>query len=792
MLDKIFKIWLRFTGKKYLVPFVDGLVNSGRPSDIFFPMELVEQGLSLAMGGLNNTMALQGNLNWIWPVWYEMQRNPDSPFFQATGANMMTANLTLRNWTSLGNPDSEREIMVDPVGMLTPAAWGWSVFPYLRLDSQSYYPPRLFGKCKQEWGKRPTPVIRTSYDVHPDLDWKSEISCFAEHGNEFADFSHIIRNNSNKLINLTLGISLRPYNSLTMGHINKIAIKKQLWRINGEPAIILPEEANRHLISDRFHGDPLLRETSGGGTIRHSSKSGITSGISEWDLEIRPGEEVRLETPICLHKENRTDRIHVPLFTRNWLKILRGRSDQNWDLQQQDGMQIQVPDPEFMHRWKILKKHLLAFDDQTHFSPGTFIYHLFWIRDSFFIGSAFEGAGLHRYVRPKIEKLLATQKKNGYFCSQDGEWDSNGQAIRILTDHCILTGDRELANKIWPSLMKAAQWTESKRSSPHHYHCRHAGLLPAGFSAEHFGPSDHYFWDNFWNLSGLEHMIRLGAALGKDLAWLRALADTYRHDIKKVMRTAMDLNSGSLPASVYRQTDSASIGNMIAVAPLDLFPADSAWVRKTAEHLIQHSLHQNMFFQKIIHTGLNTYLSIHLAHVLMLRGDQRWREIHHSVLQHASATYTWPEAVNPRTGGGCMGDGDHGWAAADVFHLKKRMLTDSHHGQIILGAGVDSAWIEQGKIAVADAPTLFGNVNWSLQKNNETLEISWKITRNELQSQCPVALALPEDYHNYAGVRNIPGTGLKGLIFHRSSGKHLAEKAGQTYENKASIPAKYS
>jgi Zn-finger nucleic acid-binding protein len=28
--------------------------------------------------------------------------------------------------------------------------------------------------------------------------------------------------------------------------------------------------------------------------------------------------------------------------------------------------------------------------------------------------------------------------------------------------------------------------------------------LPPGFSAEHLGPNDYYYWDNFWALAGLK------------------------------------------------------------------------------------------------------------------------------------------------------------------------------------------------------------------------------------------------------------------------------------------------
>ena len=36
-----------------------------------------------------------------------------------------------------------------------------------------------------------------------------------------------------------------------------------------------------------------------------------------------------------------------------------------------------------------------------------------------------------------------------------------------------------------------------------------AGLLPAGFSAEHLGPNDYYYWDDFWGLAGLIAAARL-------------------------------------------------------------------------------------------------------------------------------------------------------------------------------------------------------------------------------------------------------------------------------------------
>ena len=69
------------------------------PVKFFSPPELLEQGLGLVLSGLNNTMAVQSNLDWIWPLWIEHQKNPHKKEFIPTGVNFGTANLSMRNWT---------------------------------------------------------------------------------------------------------------------------------------------------------------------------------------------------------------------------------------------------------------------------------------------------------------------------------------------------------------------------------------------------------------------------------------------------------------------------------------------------------------------------------------------------------------------------------------------------------------------------------------------------------------------------------------------------------------------
>ena len=48
---------------------------------------------------------------------------------------------------------------------------------------------------------------------------------------------------------------------------------------------------------------------------------------------------------------------------------------------------------------------------------------------------ALDKLGFHDQAREKLMHLLSRQDKDGYFVSQEGEWDSNGQVIWVMLEH---------------------------------------------------------------------------------------------------------------------------------------------------------------------------------------------------------------------------------------------------------------------------------------------------------------------------------------------------------------------
>lgn len=735
MFNTVIEFILRKTKKKYLIPFIRGLTHLGRPSQVFFPAELLEQGLSLALSGLNNTMAIQSNPDWIWPFWYELQKDPESEAFLPTGMNLVTANLVRRNWTSVGLTDSAREAMVDPVGMVTPRAYGWSVFSYLRFEGADYFPPLSENQTQQSLIKQTGPGIQTQYKVHPNISWNNEVHTIKYHGEEFAYLKVTVTNKTSQAISLDLGLSIRPYNCLTIGHINKMKFKDQVWRINQKPGVLLLQTPDQVFISDRHLGDPLKHQSNAMKEANRFSKSGIMSGNSEYQIELEALETASIECLLYIKGGNKHSLKFISTLTQEEIHQHIHAQLKDQEINSSSGMQIEVPDLNIQNSFDAVKKHLHVFDDQSHFSPGTFFYHNAWIRDSAFIVMAFHKIGWHSLIDVKMDNLLKQQTKDGFFKSQTGEWDSNGQALYTLVTHARYTANLDALRTYYPYLIKGVKWIQKKREFSPTKPSIHEGLLPAGFSAEHFGPNDHYYWDNYWALAGIQEVQWAAKKLNRidDLLWLEELHEEYSINLKDNMEYATEKNQGVLPSSPYRQADSASIGNMIALWPLKLYDKNEAWIQNTQEYLWKHNVYQGMFFQKIIHTGLNAYLTAQLAHVYLEQQDSRAFELIQGILDWASPTYTWPEAIHPRTRGGCMGDGHHGWAAAEWIGLIHHLFINETKESITLGANIPQDWYApENSISIRLASCQTGTISYSITTLDDSYHISWEFIENPM------------------------------------------------------------
>jgi len=411
-----------------------------------------------------------------------------------------------------------------------------------------------------------------------------------------------------------------------------------------------------------------------------------------------------------------------------------------WRAQLQRGMQVAVPDEKLQRAIDANRAYMLLFHDGDEITPGPFNYHRFWFRDAAYQLAALDRWGFAAEVAEVLRSYPRRQHPDGFFSSQRLEWDSNGAALYAIAEHHRLTGDDELLRTLLPSVHRGARWIRRKRRERRRHGAEVQGLLPAGISAEHLGPFDFYYWDDLWAWRGLIDAAELFRRVGDDekAAACTTVADELRAALFHSLELAATrLGQKVMPAGPNRGLDAGMIGSLAACYPLRLMAADDPWMAATIDTIRARFCVGDAFFQGISHTGLGTYLTLQLAFVELEAGDARaWTRLQW-MLNAATPTFTWPEAIHPQLGGGCMGDGHHGWAAADFLSLVRNVLVrEQRDGSVALLTILPPGWAGQ-PVEVQRAPTHAGVVSYAVRWHGDRPALLWECDRPGITLRAP-------------------------------------------------------
>ena len=720
-------MWLNWLPWRYVVRrvarargFVDPinllaqLHRFAEPAEVAAPLELLRAGVVFHARGLMNTGAIQHNLDWVWPYWVERQFDPHDESFIPRAFSITHVNLTHRNWTAVGLPDCDRLPLVDPRGLLTPHWDGWSLDAWIVTDDGRHLLPSQAGSAVQtlDWTIRERLGVVTTVG-QDGLDLQSRGEAAVERDVP-ACLLHVAAESDAPG---WLIVALRPYNPEGVSFIHQASLSadRRAWTINGQRSVEFDQPVERSGMSTYREGDVFRRLPATAESTSVTCEVGMVTACAMYELRAGLPREVTVRVPLASDPDATAAGMAVPAQRLpSWQDSLRGHC------------QLTVPDEHFQFLYDAALRTLVLHSPLDVY-PGPYTYKRFWFRDAAFILHAMLCAGLTERARRTIDRFPLRQRRDGYFLSQEGEWDSNGAALWIMRRYGLLTG--RPVDPAWKKpIQRAARWIERKLL-PASLDKPHAGLFPAGFSAEHLGPNDYYYWDDFWGAAGLdgaaEMLERLGDRRGADCARQTSLSLLAAVD-RSLLQTAERRPRPGVPASPYRRMDTGAIGSLAAGYPLRLWPADDERLAVTADFLLENCFVHGGFFQDMIHSGVNAYLTLHVAQVLLRAGDPRHIDLMRAVAELATPTGQWPEAIHPRTRGGCMGDGQHVWAAAEWLLMLRNCLVREEGERLILAGGVPSAWLEQTQpIVFGPAPTEWGPVTLCITPHEDRVEISW-------------------------------------------------------------------
>ncbi len=662
-----------------------------QPSEVGEPIELLRAGAVFHARGLINSRVIQHNLDWVWPYWIERQFDPLDDAFVPRAFSLTHINLTHRNWTAVGWPDCPELPVVDPRGLLTPFLDSWSLDGWVHtVDGRCLLPSRThYSSQELELDPVPTLVTRSRQE---GLSLVCRILVELRDGVPVCRMRLSGRSDTDGW----LVLALRPCNPEGISFIHRVALSRsrRAWLVDNRTRIGFSEPVELHHVSDYRGGDVHIHLADAGEQVAGRCEVGMATAAAMYRLLSGQAREITAEVVLAERRQGRG----LP----SWSRVLAGHC------------RLDVPDDRVGFLYDAAIRTLILHSPGDVW-PGPYTYRRFWFRDAAFIIHALLCAGLVERARRALDLFPGRQTGRGYFLSQEGEWDSNGEALWIMDRYCRLTGQTPPHG--WRrSILRGGRWIIGKRL-PETPDSPHAGLLPAGFSAEHLGPNDYFYWDDFWGIAGLEAATRLcgrfdpaaAGEFGRQAAAFRSAVE------RSLARACRRLPRRAMPASPYRRLDSGAIGSLVRGYPLRLCAPDDPDLMGTVEFLLDECFVDSGFFQDMIHSGINAYLTLHVAQVLLRAGDRRYLRLMDRVAELASPAGQWPEAIHPRTMGGCMGDGQHVWAAAEWVMMVRNCFLREEGGRLILCSGVPARWLRPGHVlSFGPAPTTFGTVTLGL------------------------------------------------------------------------------
>ena len=656
--------------------------------------------------------------DWLWPFWAERQFDPEAPSFVPRGDQPSVVNVTHRNWTLVGNLASPHRAAVDPRGLVTPWADGWSLDWWVGAGDRWHLPSREAAVRQSLAG--PGPVVETSMRI-PGGDAVQRIYALPASAAAGAGELVVVEVENRSPVPVAVALAVRPYNPRGLSAISRIDLQGVTVAVDGRPALLLPRSPAGVAGATLEAGDCVHRVIAGEagpGALHVEDPDGLAQAAVVYPVPHRA--VLRVGLPLAPERQTgrrgaapRRPADQPEADGAGWPgpdDVARG-----WEARLRRGLRLDLPDPRLRAVVDANRAYLLLFHTGEAITPAPWAGGAVPFREAAVMVATLDRFGFHTEA---AEVLRARPWRSpGRDSGLLRMWEGYAAALWAIAEHHRLTGDTALIGELLPAVREGIR-----------------------FLAGHHTVAELPYEPAFWCVRALIDAAWLlglagdGGAADEARTAAAQLRDAVTASLERV---AARLGRPAMPEAPSRGLDAGMVGSLSACVPLGLLPPDDPWVTGTLDEVRARFCLGEVFFDAVSRTGLNPARTLQIAACEVEAGDRRAWSRFRRILDGATATFTWPEAVHPRLGGGCAGDGHHGGAAVGVLGLVRQVaVRETPTGGLALATIFPPEWA--GKpLEVHDAPTHHGRISYALRWHGDRPALLWQCERSGVPLTVP-------------------------------------------------------
>ena len=649
-------------------------------------------------------------------------------------------------WTIVGIDGGSEQGLIGEDGAIEVAKGGFSIEPFLISENKLVTWADVQATQSLAEGYLPIPSVEW---IHADAALR--VTAFAQGTAQRSQLvaRYRLRNTTATPRNYTLALALRPLqvnppnqflNTIGgVSPIHEVAFSGRIAAVNGKPRLLALQSPGLSFATafDAGMVEEHLAANDFPSATSVIDDTGLASGAMLYRMLLAPGEsrEVDLVVPLS---GNFADTAGFDAQAAQDAVAGQWR-----DKLGQVTLRVPAQGQVVVDTLRTALAHMLISRAGPRLQPGTRSYARAWIRDGAMISESLLRLGQAQVAEQFLRWYAPYQFDSGKVpcCVDDRgsdpvpENDSQGELIYTAAELYRYGGDRALLATMWPHVDAAVRYmdklrlserTEANRSrNPAFY-----GLMPASISHEGYSAKPmHSYWDDFWALRGYKDAVEIAQWLG-------------RNDDAKKIAASRDQFRDDLYASLQAATRQHGIGFLPGAAELGDFDATSTTIAlapggeqgRLPDDLLRNTFERywSEFAERRDGKRAWDYYTPYELRTVGAFVRLGWRDRAQQLLdfffadRQPSGWNQWAEVVarEPRKPF-FLGDLPHAWVASDYVRsaLDLFAYTRDRDQALVIAAGIPIAWLDGKGIAVGDLRTPYGELNYTLRREQGRLKL---------------------------------------------------------------------